>query len=732
MKKALKILGYLLLGVLLFAIGAVIFFTSKYDKASEAINEREKVFAETDVSFYRFEMETDSVSEWILLPVPKRITPRAGNFAWPAQWEIVSDIPKSKDWVERLLEIDTDMGDNTASIQFLERKDLKSESYEFTIGPKGIEIHYADEAGAYYAVISLYHLKKQFPDTVESVQVFDQPDLSIRGFMLDISRDKVPQLQTLKSLVDKLSLLKYNHLQLYVEGFSFGYPSFKGLWEGKETPLTPEEIKALDSYCSERFIELVPNQNSLGHMQPWLETSEYAHLAECPDGYEIMPMQKVKTTLDVSNEESIELIEQMMDDMLPNFSSGKFNANLDEPFELGHCNNSDLAEEVGVGQLYLDFVVKVYELAKDRGKEFWMWGDIIGKHPELLDSLPSDITVLEWGYEAEHPFANNTERIKQAGFNFLVCPGTSSWMTLTGRTDNMLGNIENAVLNGIENGARGMLLTDWGDLGHWQYLPISYPGIAYAGAISWNGNTSRNLSLERYLNNYIFEEKHRNLGEIVMDMGQSYHYEEFHMPNSSLNFWAYQFGISNPVLQDSIYGAIEKKIPELIGDSLADILVQSRFQNRKRFEEEALHQHLDKIESDLNYFVDEKSLSGNTMGDGEKNQTENQLRNGIQMVRLGAEMRKYSAQKEDWTSEERLAHLTTMKDRLNSIQEEHRRLWLIHNKEGGLDRSMKSFRKLDTELERLIKVEGGSAFGKKMERLKEKVVGGAVNWFLEE
>ena len=217
--------------------------------------------------------------------------------------------------------------------------------------------------------------------------------MEIRGIMLDISRDKVPKYETLTTLIEQLSLLKYNLLQLYVEGFSFGYPSIKSLWEAKETPITPEEIEKLDKYCKEHFIELVPNQNSLGHMQAWLDTETYSYLAECPDGYELLPLQKVKTTLDPTNGESIELVKKMMNDMLPHFTSNKFNANLDDPFELGHCNSSSLAEEIGVGQIYLDFVLKVYELTKNEGKEFWMWADIIGKHPELLDQLPKDITL---------------------------------------------------------------------------------------------------------------------------------------------------------------------------------------------------------------------------------------------------------------------------------------------------------------------------------------------------
>jgi hypothetical protein len=75
--------------------------------------------------------------------------------------------------------------------------------------------------------------------------------------MLDISRNKIPTIETLKVIAQLLADLKYNHLELYIEGFSFAYPSFRRLWEGKETPLTGDEIKELDAFCRSGFIDLV-------------------------------------------------------------------------------------------------------------------------------------------------------------------------------------------------------------------------------------------------------------------------------------------------------------------------------------------------------------------------------------------------------------------------------------------------------------------------------------------
>ena len=43
------------------------------------------------------------------------------------------------------------------------------------------------------------------------------PVLPVRGYMLDISRDKVPTMETLFALVDSLAALRYNQLQFYTE-----------------------------------------------------------------------------------------------------------------------------------------------------------------------------------------------------------------------------------------------------------------------------------------------------------------------------------------------------------------------------------------------------------------------------------------------------------------------------------------------------------------------------------
>ncbi len=133
------------------------------------------------------------------------------------------------------------------------------------------------------------------------------------------------------------------------------------------------------------------------------------------------------------------------------------------------------------------------------------WGDIILKYPELIPELPEDVIALDWGYEQDHPFEKETQLFSDAGIPYYVCPGTSSWNSIGGRVNNMLGNCRNAVHFGLAHGASGFLNTDWGDYGHWQQLPISYPGLICGAALCWCYGSNRNIDLENALNRIVFK-----------------------------------------------------------------------------------------------------------------------------------------------------------------------------------------------------------------------------------
>jgi hypothetical protein len=415
------------------------------------------------------------------------------------------------------------------------------QGYQILICPEQIEILGSDEQGLFYGVQTLRQLIRQSTDRhLPCMQILDWPDFTNRGVMLDISRDKVYQMETLFMLVDELSSWKINQLQLYME-HTFAYRGHEIVWHGA-SPMTPEEILTLDRYCAERFIELVPNQNSLGHMTRWLKHPLYQHLAETteplqtPWGNE----QKEPFSLAATQPETLAFMFGLYDQLLPNFSSKQINVGCDETFDLGAGRSKSAVEAKGKGQVYLDYLLALHAALNKRGSRMQFWGDIILEHPELIPQLPEDVTALDWGYEGDHPFDTTTKKFKESGIPFYVCPGTSAWNSLGGRVSNMLENCRSAAQAGLKNEAIGYLNTDWGDNGHWQQFPISYPGFAAGAAFSWCLETNQALDLESVLNKIVFMDSASKIGQVLVEIGEEHQRWGLHLPNSSPLFWLLQ------------------------------------------------------------------------------------------------------------------------------------------------------------------------------------------------
>ena len=73
-------------------------------------------------------------------------------------------------------------------------------------------------------------------NTLPCLKITDQPVLRRRGFMLDISRCKVPTMEELFRLVDLLALLGYNELQLYIE-HTFKFKDHDTVWKECNSPI---------------------------------------------------------------------------------------------------------------------------------------------------------------------------------------------------------------------------------------------------------------------------------------------------------------------------------------------------------------------------------------------------------------------------------------------------------------------------------------------------------------
>jgi len=478
----------------------------------------------------------------VLLPKPQQIRYHAGEFVLQGSiavtyqgdpvvlWPIARKLQQA---VVSALNIPCDILTQNANatapeggvfIAIHKKKPAREQAYRLSVTPKGITILAQDAPGAFYGVATLSQILRQCKRSIPACEIDDYPDFSSRGIMLDISRDKVPTLDSLFALVDEFADLKLNHLQLYTE-HTFAFRNHQEVW-AQASPMTGQDILKLDAYCRERFVELAPNLNSFGHFHRWLEIPRYRDLAECPDGFDHPwgPGGRFNHpfSLNPIDPRSLTLLDELYSDMLPYFTSRNFNIGCDETIDLGLGKSKAICRKKGNGRVYLDFLLKLYKLVKRHGRIMNFWGDIIIQHPELVPELPKDIVVLEWGYEDTHPFEQHGEKFAQTGLPFDVCPGTSSWMSITGRTDNCLGNLRNAAANGAKYHARGFLITDWGDAGHPQYLPISYLGFAAGAALSWSYQAHRDDNFIHALDRLVFKDSANVMGKLAYDLGNAY------------------------------------------------------------------------------------------------------------------------------------------------------------------------------------------------------------------
>ncbi len=362
----------------------------------------------------------------------------------------------------------------------------------------------ADAAGEFYARATLAQLGALHGGELPVGTVEDWPDLRVRGVMLDISRDKVPTIASLETLVDRLASWKVNQLQLYIE-HTFAYTDHEEVWTDA-SPITAAEVHDLDAYCRARHVELVPNQNCLGHWERWLRHPRYRDLALRPGGWDHHGRHRDPTTIDPANPAALTLVRELLAELLPNFSSRRVHVGLDEPWELPADRIDD----------YLRWVEQLRRLPELDGREMLMWGDILGGRADTLGRLPEGVTVCEWSYDAGWPWAVRADAERQAGREWWACPGTSSWQTILGRWDNATANIAECA---SAPGAAGMLVTDWGDRGHLQYPAVSEPAMAWAAALGWCREANRGLDLPAALDAHCYADRAGVLGDVLHRLG---------------------------------------------------------------------------------------------------------------------------------------------------------------------------------------------------------------------
>ncbi|MEU1257215.1 family 20 glycosylhydrolase [Streptomyces chartreusis] len=250
-----------------------------------------------------------------------------------------------------------------------DRTSLGAEGYELAAG-KRLSVTAATETGAFYGTRTLLQLLAR-GDRVPAGRTVDVPRFKERGVGVCACYIHV-SMPWLENLVREMAYNKLNQLLLELKVRSDAHPE-ANTWGY----YTKDEIRGLVALGKRYHVEIIPEINSPGHMDPWIENRPDLQLTDS-DG------NKQPSRLDITRPEALAHYTGLIDEYAEVFTSTSWHMGADE-YMLG----SDFAkypqilkyaqDRYGPGatpqDAFIDFVNRVHAHAADKGKRLRIWND---------------------------------------------------------------------------------------------------------------------------------------------------------------------------------------------------------------------------------------------------------------------------------------------------------------------------------------------------------------------
>ncbi|WP_186001080.1 MULTISPECIES: family 20 glycosylhydrolase [unclassified Streptomyces] len=275
------------------------------------------------------------------------------------------------------------------------RAALGKEGYELRAG-KRLSVTGATETGAFYGTRTILQLLAQ-GDRLPAGRTVDVPQYEERGVGVCACYIHITT-AWLENLVRDMAYNKLNQLLLELKVKSDAHPE-ANTWGY----YTKDEIRRLVALGEKYHVTIIPEINSPGHMDPWIENRPDLQLTDS-DG------NKQPSRLDITRPEAFAYYTSLMDEYAEVFKADSWHMGADE-YMLG----SDFAKYPQVLEYarakyganatpqdaFIDFVNRVHAYAADRGKKLRIWND--GLTGDNTVPVTAGTTVEHWLNVATKP-----------------------------------------------------------------------------------------------------------------------------------------------------------------------------------------------------------------------------------------------------------------------------------------------------------------------------------------
>src|ERR1700744_3184660 len=283
----------------------------------------------------------------------------------------------------------------------------------------------------------------------------------IRGFHLDL-RIQVMPMPALKAFAKKLSDGGINTLIMEWEGT---YPFEKHPLIPNRYAYSKAEIVSFIGYCTSLGIDVIPLQQSFGHVEYILRNDRYKDLREDQKDFsQVCPLQTKQDSL---------LFTDLYTELASTHTSKYIHIGGDETYLLGHDERCKLkVAKEGKSKLYIDYIRMLCGIVIKLGKTPVLWADIAMKYPEAINLLPKGTVLVDWNYGWSMNNFGDHQKLMQSGYEIWGAPSLRSHPDnyfLT-QWEKHFNNISNFVPVARKLGYKGIVMTSWSTSG--AYSPV--------------------------------------------------------------------------------------------------------------------------------------------------------------------------------------------------------------------------------------------------------------------
>lgn len=331
-----------------------------------------------------------------------------------------------------------------------------ADAYELHIIANSLSISSFTAIGLFYGIQTLCQIIENTGRELPCLFIRDWAVTRIRCDHFDL-RTIYPTFSNMLRYVKDMAHYKINTLLIEYED-KFPFVTIKELRHPKS--LTVDEHQQLLTAAYENYIDIIPLQQTYGHLEYVLKHPSYINLREQENSVaELCPL----------NPRAKELICHLLEDII-SLHPNSYYVHLggDEVWSIGTCEKCR-ASGLSNALLFIRFMNQLADFAIEHGKQPIIWHDMLKDATDSeLEELDKRIIIAVWIYSGRHMESRSTSmvnRLKQAGFQVFGGPSVRCWDETATQNypvaERRLENIDAWINTALETQINGIIYTNW-------------------------------------------------------------------------------------------------------------------------------------------------------------------------------------------------------------------------------------------------------------------------------